>query len=190
MALDQLTQRPVHTVLPTQTLAEAARLMCEHDVGALVVTDASRQTPLGIVTDRDLVWLVADGLHPEEATIDQFVRSPLKAVSVHEGLSDVTRKMREYGVRRLPIEDAEGRLIGLVSMDDVLVLLGHELADAAAAIEHELAHEHKIGETLRRRQTRRRRGAEPGGEGAGRSKAGKQRRVRKRTRSRAGRNRA
>jgi len=87
MSLAQLTQVPVRTIQPSATMAEAARLMCEQSIGALVITDASGVTPLGIITDRDLVWMIAEGLDAREATVNQFVRSPLQTVQVSESLS-------------------------------------------------------------------------------------------------------
>jgi CBS domain-containing protein len=149
MSLTELTQKPLHTVEPSEKVAKAARLMCEHSVGALVITDASGSTALGVITDRDLVWMIAEGLDPREAEVGQFVHASLQTASVSDGLSDVIRKMREHGVRRLPIVDGEARLIGVVSFDDVLVLLGRELADAAGVITGELEHERRIG-SLRR----------------------------------------
>jgi CBS domain-containing protein len=148
MSLADLTQKPVYTVQPEDTVARAARLMCDHGVGALVITDPSGTTPLGLITDRDLVWMIAEGLDPKTAEVSQFVHSALQTVRVTDSLSDVTHKMREHGVRRLPILDQESRLIGLVSLDDLLVLLGRELADAAGAISGELAQEHRIGTAM------------------------------------------
>jgi CBS domain-containing protein len=145
MSLAQLTLAPVRTIQPSATVAEAARLMCEQSVGALVITDATGVTPLGIITDRDLVWMIAEGLDAREATVDQFVRSSLQTAHVSDRLSDVTKKMREGGVRRLPIVDQEGHLLGIVSLDDILMLLGRELADVAAAITSEFEHERRIG---------------------------------------------
>jgi CBS domain-containing protein len=145
MSLTKLTQKPVETITAAATVADAARLMCRSSVGALVITDDTELTPLGVITDRDLVWMVAEGLDPREAVVGQFVRERLHTVCVTESLSDVTAKMRTHGVRRLPIVDTEGRLLGIVSLDDVMVLLGKEMADAAAAIEAEVEHERAIG---------------------------------------------
>ena len=144
MSLAQLTLAPVRTIQATATVAEAARVMCEQCVGALVITDASGVTPLGIITDRDLVWMIAEGLDAREAIVGQFARGALQTIHVSENLSDATQKMRDSGVRRLPIVDQENRLLGIVSLDDILVLLGRELADAAAAITGEWKHEHRI----------------------------------------------
>ena len=148
MSLAALTQKPVYTVQPTETVARAARLMCDHSVGALVITDESGVTPLGVITDRDLVWLIAEGFDPQVAAVGQFVHSPLHTARVTDSLSEVTRKMQEHGVRRLPIVDQEARLIGMVSLDDVLVALGRELAEVAGAITGELARERRIGAAL------------------------------------------
>ena len=144
MFLAQLTRQPVYTCQASATVADAARIMCDHSAGALVITDATEDTPLGIITDRDLVWMVAEGLDPKRATIDQFARPRLQTAILTDSLSEVTTKMREHGVRRLPIVDPEGHLVGLVSLDDIVVLLGHELADAAAAIGTELEHERHL----------------------------------------------
>jgi len=145
MSLAKFTQKPVYTVQPADTVARAARLMCDHSVGALVITDDSGVTPLGVITDRDLIWMIAEGLDPQVAEVGQFVQSPLHMACVTDGLSEVAHKMQEYGVRRLPIADRENHLLGIVSLDDILVLLGRELADVAAAVTSELAHERRIG---------------------------------------------
>jgi CBS domain-containing protein len=150
MSLAEFTQKPVYTVLPTDTVVRAARLMCDHSVGALVITDDSGVTPLGVITDRDLVWMIVEGLDPQVAVVGQFVQSALHTARVTDSLSEVIRKMREHGVRRLPILDQEARLIGLVSLDDIVVLLGRELADVAGAVTDELEHERRLGAALHR----------------------------------------
>ncbi|MDP3940484.1 MAG: CBS domain-containing protein [Deltaproteobacteria bacterium] len=141
MSLEKLTRRPVRTVHPTSTVTEAAREMVEFSVGAVVVTSPHDNSPLGIITDRDLVVLLAEGGDPRKATIEGLVRAPIRTASVKETLHDVTRKMHHYGVRRIPIVDEEGRLVGIVSLDDVLLLLGQEMADLAGTIEAEIVQE-------------------------------------------------
>jgi CBS domain-containing protein len=132
-------------VRPDEEVAEAARLMCDHSVGALIVTDASGETPIGVLTDRDIVRMIAAGLDPKVARVGQFAAAPLRTVCVADSLLEAVRKMREHGVRRLPIVDGEGRLIGIVSLDDVLTLLAKELAYAAGAIGSEIEHERRLG---------------------------------------------
>ena len=141
MSLCDLSRRPLRTIEPSCTIREAAREMLEHSVGALVVTDASGTTPLHIVTDRDLVIMIGEGLDPDEATVACLAHKPLQTIEVGASLSDAAHRMRESGVRRLPIVDAERRLVGIVSLDDILVALGRELSDVEKAIRSEIAHE-------------------------------------------------
>ena len=145
MSLIELAARNVETVEPECTLVEASRRMVECSVGSLLITDPSGEVPLGIVTDRDLVALLAKGADPATETLASLTRSHLETVRVGEQLQHVTHKMRKFGIRRLPVLDVEGRLAGIVSMDDVLVLLGREMADIALAVEGELAHERAAG---------------------------------------------
>jgi Mg/Co/Ni transporter MgtE len=102
-----------------------------------------------VITDRDLVWMISEGLDPKVATISQFVRPPVETVSTSDGLREVIGRMRELGVRRLPVVDTEKRLVGVISMDDVLLLLGREIADVTEAIAGEFEHEHQMGAARR-----------------------------------------
>ena len=67
MSISDLMRTPVETVQGSCTIADAARAMLKHSVGALVIADASRR-PTGIVTDRDLVTMISEGLDPKQAT--------------------------------------------------------------------------------------------------------------------------
>jgi CBS domain-containing protein len=141
MSLVSFTQRPVTTIELSSTVAEAARQMCQQGVGALVIVDAGNGLPVGVFTDRDIVALIADGKNPQEATVAQFPRAPLHVIASHESVDDALARMRQHGVRRLPIVDEQGKLRGLVSLDDLLVLLGTEMADVAATITGEIDRE-------------------------------------------------
>lgn len=154
MSLVHFTQRPVHTIESSCSIAEAARRMCHYSVGALVIVTIRHPAPLGIITDRDIVTLVAEGLNPRETTVGRFVRDPLHTILVTDSLSDALAKMRKHGVRRLPIVDAEGGLCGIVSLDDILVWLGKELADVAATVTGEIEHERNLKQRLQQGQER------------------------------------
>lgn len=144
MSLLEFTRKPVVTVHPQTTVLGAARKMMEHCVGALVIADGDGASPRGIITDRDLLYLVSESLDPKQATVGCFVQEELCTVSVGDSLSDVTASMRKHGVRRLPVTDLEGRLVGLVSLDDILVVLGREMSDVAGTVSEELEHERRI----------------------------------------------
>jgi len=141
MSLTEFAKRPLRTAEGSSTVRAAAKEMIDYSVGALVITDASGRTPLDIVTDRDLVAMLSEGLDPDKATLDTLAHKPLRTIFVDASLAEAAHEMRDVGVRRLPIVDGEGRLVGIVTLDDVLVALGREMADVEQAIRSEISHE-------------------------------------------------
>ncbi|WP_426145421.1 CBS domain-containing protein [Polaromonas sp. DSR2-3-2] len=121
---------------PETTALAAAQLMRKHHVGALIVVDALEKVrPLGIVTDRDLVLaLMAEGLDPAIFTAGDIMSAPLVTASPEMDAMDAVRLMRSNRLRRLVITDDEGRLVGIVTMEDILEMLTRELADLAAGV--------------------------------------------------------
>lgn len=142
MSLSRLARGSTATVGRTCTVNEAARLMTMFSVGALVIADSPQAAPIGIITDRDLVKMIGEGLDPKLATVARFAGVPLQTVAIGEPTNQVIALMRQHGVRRLPIVDDEGHLTGVVSLDDILLTLGEQMADVADTIRKEFAREH------------------------------------------------
>ena len=140
MGLSQLAIT-TQTIRPGCTLAEAARLMMADSVGALLITDEPKGVLEGIVTDRDLVQRIAEGADPAVETVASFVGRPV--TTIHQGAtrSEIANKLKAHGIRRLPVLDEAGELVGIVSLDDLLVDLGREMSDIAAAIRAEFRRE-------------------------------------------------
>ena len=118
--------KTVATVTKDSTVAEAAALMRKHHVGALVIVDDGNGTggrkPVGMVTDRDIaIEVVAAGLPPETVTVGEIVQRPITTVTEDAGWAETARLMSVSGVRRMPVVDAAGKLIGIVSFDDLLL---------------------------------------------------------------------
>lgn len=135
MSLRELCETEVVTASDAEPVAHVARLMRDEHVGAVVVLDARR--PVGVVTDRDLaIEVLGGGLDATTPVRDVMSPDPV-CVRIDSGLADAAQLMREHGVRRLPVVDARGDLYGIVSLDDLLALLGEELASLAAAVGHE-----------------------------------------------------
>ncbi len=135
MSLHELCATDVITCAKATTVAAVARLMRDEHVGAVVVLEGRR--PAGIVTDRDLALrVVANGLAGEVPVSDVMTPDPA-CVHDESGVADAAQLMREHGVRRLPVVTGEGDLFGIVTLDDILSLLGEELASLAAAVGHE-----------------------------------------------------
>jgi signal-transduction protein with cAMP-binding, CBS, and nucleotidyltransferase domain len=135
MKLGTMFVREVVTAGPKEPLTEVAKLMEEHNVGTVVVAEQDR--PVGIVTDRDLALAVcARGVSPHEH-VQKVMTCPVSTMRHDEGVYKATQHMMELGVRRLPVVDEVGRLVGLVSLDDLLLLLSRELHNMAEGIRAE-----------------------------------------------------
>ncbi len=126
--------RPVVTARPDDLVADVARKLRDHHVGCVVIERAGKA--FGIVTDRDIaIRVVAEGLDPR--TVKAEAAATLDPVVVRdvEGLETAARRMREYGVRRLPVVDEGGNVQGIVTADDLVRVLGRELGDLAESLE-------------------------------------------------------
>jgi len=135
MKLNEVFTRNVVTAGPEETLAAVAVRMQEHNVGTVVVVEDRR--PVGIITDRDLALaLGAQGFSPQ-AQVQKVMTHHVLAIPEDAGIHTATRFMRDREVRRLPIVDKEDRLVGIVSLDDLLRFLGRELYNLAEGIRHE-----------------------------------------------------
>jgi CBS domain-containing protein len=133
MSLQKFCTRPVVTVSPEQTIAAACQLLREKNVGCLVAVEEGK--PRGILTDRDIALKVT-GEHkdPQHTKVrDVMTNNPL-SISVNKTLHDLTAIMRTHHVRRVPIVDGGGKVVGLVTLDDLLMLLGQEMADIGQGV--------------------------------------------------------
>jgi len=133
--LSDFATAAVAVVEPETTALVAAQLMRRHHVGALVVVDAQEKTtPVGIVTDRDLVLaLMAEGLDPGMFTVGDIMSVGLVLAGPDMDAMQAVKLMRANRLRRLVIADDQKRLVGIVTLEDLLELLTRELADLAAA---------------------------------------------------------
>ena len=126
----------VAVVEPETPALVVAQLMRRHHIGALVVVDAQEKSrPVGIVTDRDLVLeLMAEGLDPAVFTAGDIMTVDLVLANPEMDAMDAVQLMKKHRLRRLVMTDDEGRLVGIVTMEDVLELLTRELANLAAGL--------------------------------------------------------
>jgi len=114
-------------------------------VGSLVVVDqmnGGKRLPVGIVTDRDIVVeVVATGLDPAVITVGDIMESELVVGRESDSVLETLEVMRFKGVRRLPTVDADGQLIGIVTVDDLLEVLSEELSELAKIVAREQSRE-------------------------------------------------
>ena len=137
MTVGEYCNRSVIVIAGDESIKAAAQLMRKHHVGDLVLIEEreAKRVPVGIVTDRDLVVeVMAPGLEPEQLTVrDIVVESPF-LVREEDSLFDALEMMRGRRVRRVPVIDADGELVGIITVDDLIGLLAEMLDDLAAVV--------------------------------------------------------
>lgn len=127
-------------------ILEAARLMRQHHTGDLIVVDDpdGDRVPVGIVTDRDIVVeVLANGLDLTATRVAQIMSARLVIAASAEDTSDAMDRMRLHGVRRLPVVDHDGRLMGIVTLDDMLTLHAAQATVLADIVSKEQHREHR-----------------------------------------------
>ncbi len=135
MLLRDLCTPEVACCGPETTVLAAARLMRQRHVGDLVVVGdpETDPAPLGIVTDRDLVVeVLAEERNPAATTVREVMRKPVAIASSSEDAAQALERMRTHGVRRIPVTGPDGKLAGIISLDDLLVRLA---ADAGMLVD-------------------------------------------------------
>ncbi|MFO0761335.1 MAG: CBS domain-containing protein [Byssovorax sp.] len=130
----QRFEREVVTVPLDAPVIAAAQLMRDRRVGCVVVVREGR--PVGILTDRDIALrIVAAGRDPERTLISQVVTFEAVSLLRTDTIETALTRMRQFGVRRLPIIDDSGQISGIVTADDLLPLLANELLALGSGVE-------------------------------------------------------
>jgi CBS domain-containing protein len=143
---DIMTLNP-WTCAPSDTLADAARIMWERDCGCVPVVDGDRL--VGIITDRDICMATfLNGRAPDELEVRSVMCDRVVTCSPHETVGDAESRMQSRQIRRIPVVDVgddggRGHLVGILSLNDVALaatetapeeLTGNEVADTLAAV--------------------------------------------------------
>jgi CBS domain-containing protein len=137
MRIGEVCNRSVVCATRETTVVEAANLMRQRHVGDLVVVDEvdGRRTPIGIVTDRDIVIeVVATGVDARTIKVGDLLIGQLVAVEEQESCAETVRLMAAKGVRRMPVVDSAGSLAGIITIDDLLPQLATQLAELAGLV--------------------------------------------------------
>jgi CBS domain-containing protein len=129
---DLVNRKRVITIEATDTVMLAAQRMKDKMVGSLVVLDGDK--PVGIITDRDIALrVIGEGRGPETLVEEVMTRDPI-TVNENASFFELTKLFRDHAVRRLIVVNDEGKLVGLISIDDVFELLTTEFANLITAI--------------------------------------------------------
>ena len=125
--------RDLMTVLPRtvkvgDSIVDAAKVMRGEEAGIAPIVEGDRL--VGVVTDRDIaVRVVAAGRDPEQTKVEEIASPTLVTVDPNQDLDEALRLMAEYEVRRLPVVEEDGKLVGMVAQADVARHASHERAD-------------------------------------------------------------
>ena len=132
MPVQKLAVDPV-TASSETTVKELAEIMANEQLGDLIITDGDE--PIGIVTDRDIVLALATNDDIASMTASDVMTGDLVTIRGDAEDFELAETFAEAKVRRLPVVDADGHLTGVVTLDDLVAVLGEEMKDVATVIE-------------------------------------------------------
>lgn len=113
-----IMSRSLRTITPDTTLLEAAKLMRDAKVGALLVCEAGQYS--GLVSESDLVRKgMAELCSAHETSVRAVMSSPLLSIEITSSAHEASEKMAEHGIRHLAISE-EGQIVGIISVRDLL----------------------------------------------------------------------
>ena len=141
MSVGDICTRVVFTISEEATVVEAARMMRTHQLGTLVVTvdRPGGEEPVGIITDRDIA-VKAVATSPErleQLLVGDLVFQEMVTVEEDASIWQVLQRMRNRGIRRMPVIDNAGFLMGIVTLDDVLLRISEELSAVSQILQRQ-----------------------------------------------------
>ena len=140
MSAGEYCNRDVVVVAKTESVREAVNLMRSYHVGTVVVVEEQGATPVpvGILTDRDIVIeILAEDVDLDSVNIGDVMTFDLVTVTEETKLLDAINLMRSKGVRRVPVLNQAGGLVGILTVDDVIELLSEAITNISSLITSE-----------------------------------------------------
>ena len=134
-AIDAVHKPPV-TIDSAATVTEAAQVMNQESVGALVVTEKDRA--VGLVTDRDHVVRGLARRAPTDARVDSVMSTDLVTLSLDADIHDALDQFREHDIRRLPLMDGD-HVVGVLTVDDLIIDLARDLGSLLGPVAGQVA---------------------------------------------------
>ncbi|MFB6303509.1 MAG: CBS domain-containing protein [Haloferacaceae archaeon] len=134
MTISDIARRDVVSVRPGTGVEDIAEVLRTERVGSAVVVED--EEPVGIVTDRDIGIGIWDHEEPSAATAADLMTADPVTVELDEGIYDALELASEANVRRLPVVE-DGRLVGIVTLDDFVVLLSGEFEEVSDVVQAE-----------------------------------------------------
>lgn len=141
MTIGKLCKREVITASNKMSVHEAAELMKKHNIGDIIIVDEENSAkPIGIFTDRDVaIKIVAEGVDPHTITVGDAISEELLVLKDYQHFQEAIEMMCAKGVRRAPIVDQHDKIIGIATVDDLILLLTDELGSLAKLIRRQIS---------------------------------------------------
>lgn len=146
MSVGEFCNREVIVIEKQESVFDAAKLMRHQHVGDVVVIEkqGGHNVPVGMLTDRDIVIeVIAEDVEPASVTIGDIMSQDLLTVGEQDDLLETIKLMRARGIRRMPVVDDEGGLVGILTVDDVLELITEQMSDLVVLVTRERLRESK-----------------------------------------------
>ncbi len=126
MKIAEIMTRDVHTCSPSDTLATAAQIMWENDCGAVPVVDRENRV-VGMITDRDVAMAAQlQGVALHDSSVASAMARDIKTCSPQDTPATVQALMQQHKVRRVPVVEADRRLVGLVGLGDLAYVMSSQ----------------------------------------------------------------
>jgi len=135
------------------SVIKAAKLMRQHHVGELLVVELrnGERSPIGILTDRDIVIdVIAEEANLDAISVEDIMSYKLITANENDDLMSTIKRMRNNGIRRIPVVNIAGGLIGVLSINDIMDVITEQLIDIDQIIENENINERENRPTISR----------------------------------------
>lgn len=153
MFVGEYCNRNVLIVGRGDSVIKAAKLMRQHHVGELLVVELrnGERSPIGILTDRDIVIdVIAEEANLSAISVEDIMSYKIITANENDDLMSTIKRMRNNGIRRIPVVNIAGGLIGVLSINDIMDVITEQLIDIDQIIENENINERENRPTISR----------------------------------------
>jgi CBS domain-containing protein len=144
MFVGEICNRQVVICQPDDSIQKTAEIMRDNHVGDVIVVEhkENKHIPIGILTDRDIVIeVLAEGVSLNDIVVKDVMSSELIIVKEDDYIIETIEKMRDKGIRRVPVVNREGGLVGILAVDDTIELVAELLSNLVKLFKHEINRE-------------------------------------------------
>lgn len=138
VTVSEIVTEDVVTAEPNTPLRTVVAMMDDQDVGSVIVVEDD--TPIGIITDREVALSLEETPDITDLTADDLVEDDVVTIDTSTTILDALSEMSDEGIRRLPVIDEDGNLQGIVTFDDTVVFTAGELGQLAAVVQSQAIH--------------------------------------------------